>query len=40
MVITGAVFIADNSIENILLSCRILGKGIETAFINLYLIVG
>lgn len=32
--ITGAVFIADNSIENILLSCRILGKGIETAFIK------
>ena len=32
--ITGAVFITDNSIENILLSCRILGKGIETAFIK------
>lgn len=33
--ITGAIFITpDNHIDNLLLSCRILGKGIELAFVS------
>ena len=33
--ITGAIFISpDHHIDNLLLSCRILGKGIEQAFVS------
>lgn len=32
--ITGAVFVNGNSIDTLLLSCRILGKGIEIAFLK------
>lgn len=32
--ITGACFVADDSIELFLLSCRVLGKGIEFAFLD------
>lgn len=32
--ITGCIIINDNTIDTFLLSCRILGKGIETAFIK------
>ena len=32
--ITGAIFVEDNKIDSLLLSCRILGKGIEKAFLK------
>lgn len=32
--ITGTIFVSDDAIDTLLLSCRILGKGIETAFLK------
>jgi FkbH-like protein len=32
--ITGTIFVSDDTIDTLLLSCRILGKGIETAFLK------
>lgn len=37
--ITGLIIIKDNTIDTFLLSCRILGKGIEHAFLNYVLLL-